>query len=143
MLTNKDIIKLDGNVSVIVNPNSILLTQKDGKIAIQGNCKQLHHLLRVEEYIERYINGESYESCLQPRNPEYLIEVKKGYHNLEEARKIGKESINHIDTICKKFVERPFETNEDIGALLEDVQYNMIKIAITKEIEGDNYEYHD
>ena len=98
--------------------------------------KQLHHLLRVEEYIERYINGESYESCLQPRNPEYLIEVKKGYHNLEEARKIGKASIHHIDTMCKKFVEeQPFEINEDVYVLLDDVQYNIIKTAITKEIK--------
>lgn len=38
--------------------------------------KQLHHLLRVQEYIHRYISGESYEACLYPKRPEFLIAVK-------------------------------------------------------------------
>ena len=38
--------------------------------------KQLHHLIRVREYIERYIDGESYEDCLISTQPEYLQKVK-------------------------------------------------------------------
>ena len=31
--------------------------------------KQLHHLLRVGEYLERYIAGEPYQNCLHPHFP--------------------------------------------------------------------------
>ena len=48
--------------------------------------KQLHHLLRVQEYIHRYISGESYEAC---QRPEFLVAVKQGYFNLEQARTCG------------------------------------------------------
>ena len=34
--------------------------------------KQLHHLFRVEEYLTRYINGETYKDCLIPKETEYL-----------------------------------------------------------------------
>ena len=37
--------------------------------------KQLHHLVRVEDYLDRYIRGESYEDCLRPTDPEYLIAI--------------------------------------------------------------------
>lgn len=97
--------------------------------------KQLHHLLRVEEYLERYINGESYENCLQSRNPEYLKAVKKGCHNLEEARELANKADKHIDEMCTKFLETcPTEIDKSVDELLDDVQYNIMKIAIQKEI---------
>ena len=58
------------------------------------NPKQLHHLLRVEEYIERYINGESYEKCLQSKMPDFLKQVKLGASfDLDAARVVDKKSI--------------------------------------------------
>ena len=97
--------------------------------------KQLHHLLRVEEYIERYISGESYEACLQARNPEYLKAVKKGCHTLEEARELANQADKHIDEMCAKFLETcSTEIDKTVDELLDDVQYNIMKIAIQKEI---------
>lgn len=100
--------------------------------------KQLHHLLRVEEYILRYINGEKYEDCLNPLNPDYLIEVKNGCHNLEEARELADISIKRIDDECLKFfLENPkaaAKEDEEVRALLDDVQYNIMKIAVQGEL---------
>lgn len=97
--------------------------------------KQLHHLLRVEDYIERYTSGESYESCLQARNPEYLKAVKRGCHNLEEARELANKADKHIDEMCAKFLETCLtEVDKFVDELLDDVQYNIMKIAIQKEI---------
>ena len=97
--------------------------------------KQLHHLLRVEDYIERYINGESYESCLHPRLPEYLKDVKAGCHSLEVARSLANHAIENIDSICAKYlVSCSKEVNQNVDALLDDVQYNIMKIAIKREI---------
>lgn len=100
--------------------------------------KQLHHLLRVKEYLQRYINGESYEDCLRPRNPEYLIAVKQGYFNLDEARIAADSAIANVtataDAFCEK-VGKTFDTEVDI--LLDDVQYNIVKTALKGEILSD------
>lgn len=97
--------------------------------------KQLHHLLRVEEYIERYINGESYERCLQPKMPDFLKQVKLGASfDLDAARVVAKKSIDHIDEMCDKFLKGEWSIDETINALLDDVQYEIMRIAIKKEI---------
>lgn len=100
--------------------------------------KQLHHLLRVKEYLQRYINGESYEDCLRPRNPEYLIAVKQGYFNLDEARVAADSAIANVtataDAFCEK-VGKTFDT--EVDTLLDDVQYNIVKTALKGEILSD------
>lgn len=100
--------------------------------------KQLHHLLRVKEYLQRYINGESYEDCLRPRNPEYLIAVKQGYFNLDEARIAADSAIANVtataDAFCEK-VGKTFDT--EVDTLLDDVQYNIVKTALKGEILSD------
>lgn len=96
--------------------------------------KQLHHLLRVEEHIERYINGVPYEKCLISETPKYLVEVKKGLYNLEEARTHANDAIEHIDLLCDDFLKNEHMVDTKIDTLLDDVQYEIMKIAIKKEI---------
>lgn len=97
--------------------------------------KELHHLLRVEDYIERYIKGESYESCLHAKLSEYLKDVKTGCHSLETARFIAAGAIENIDEMCEEFLKTcSTEVNAEVDTLLDDVQYNIMKIAIKKEI---------
>ena len=104
-------------------------------IKFEYSPKELHHLLRVEDYIERYIKGESYEDCLRARYPEYLKDVKIGRHSLETARRIAAATIENINEMCEKFLETcPKEVNTEIDELFDDVQYNIMKIAIEKEI---------
>ena len=98
--------------------------------------KQLHHLLRVEEYIERYINGVPYEKCLISEMPEYLVEVKKGLYNLGEARAHANDAIEHIDLLCDDFLKNEHTVDVKIDALLDGVQYEIMRIAIKKEIGG-------
>jgi hypothetical protein len=97
--------------------------------------KQLHHLLRVEEYIGRYISGEPYEDCLRPRRPEYLIEVKRGYYDLDTARIIGKTAIDNIERVADAFTAKvENKGNPLVDELLDAVQYNIMKIAIETEL---------
>lgn len=97
--------------------------------------KQLHHLIRVEEYIGRYISGESYFDCLQPRRPEYFKAVKIGHYNLDDARIVANTAIDNINRVCDKYLETcPKDVDQEVDALLDDVQYNIMKIAIKKEI---------
>jgi hypothetical protein len=97
--------------------------------------KQLHHLLRVEEYIGRYINGEPYEDCLHPRRPEYLLEVKRGKYDLDTARIVGKTAIDNVIRIADAFAEKVENKGDPVvDELLDSVQYDIMKDAIRKEI---------
>ncbi len=98
--------------------------------------KQLHHLLRVEDYLERYIAGESYEKCLRPADPNYLIAVKMGIYSLNEARQVGQRAILNVNSMAEEFYAKN-ENIEDpeVNALLDDVQLNMMRIAIEEEFK--------
>ena len=97
--------------------------------------KQLHHLLRVGEYLERYIAGEPYQDCLHPHFPEHLKSVKLGKYNLDEARVIGKEAIDHITQVADDFCAEHVDCEDAaMRTLLEDVQYNIMRIAVQKEL---------
>lgn len=97
--------------------------------------KQLHHLLRVEEYLGRYIAGESYASCLRPHEPEYLVSVKRGKYNLDTARVIAKTAIDNVTRIADEFCSQTSDKEDELmRELLEDVSYEIMKISVTKEL---------
>ena len=97
--------------------------------------KQLHHLLRVEEYLHRYIKGESYEECLRPRDPEYLRSVKLGKYNLDEARTLAAAAVQDvIDTTEEYMTTHEATCNPVIGDLIDDVQYQIMEISVRKEL---------
>ena len=41
--------------------------------------KQLHHILRLKDFVQRYCNGEVYRQILIPTNREELLRVKSDY----------------------------------------------------------------
>ena len=99
--------------------------------------KQLHHLIRVKEYLARYIDGESYADCLISKFPEYLIKIKQqGYYTLAQAEYIAKDYIDTVIEMADEFCAK-YEDNENplMRELLEDVSYNIMKIAVERELK--------
>ena len=107
------------------------------------DSKQLHHLLRVEEYLRRYVNGESYESCLIPTEfqSKVLRAIKKdnGLLSLEEARERANTSLLAIERLCDYGLQRyPEGSNEVVEELFKEVQYEIMRFAVTMElVEGE------
>ena len=102
--------------------------------------KQLHHLVRVDNYLTRYINGESYESCLIPEDnmKEFLLDIKKGNWPLDKARELAEISLAHVEGIADDFCEKTHDEEDPaMRDLLEDVSYNIMKIAVEKELSND------
>ena len=118
-------------------PSKLAILEKYGY-----DPKQLHHLLRIEEYIGRYIIGdESYESCLISKKPEYLIDVKLGKYDLETARTVANTALANITRIADNFCENlKDEEVPEVRELLEDVSYNIMKISIQTEFNW-GYKY--
>lgn len=98
--------------------------------------KQLHHLLRVEDFLRRYIAGEDYESCLRPVDPEYLINVKRGVYELDKAREVAAAAIKRVTDIADTYTSTHEPTYNPIAEeLIDDVQYQIMKIAVEQELK--------
>lgn len=98
--------------------------------------KQLHHLLRVEDYLERYIAGEKYENCLIPLNTDYLLAVKRGLYHVDDAVKIAEESMNHILQLSEDFCDKtPNKGDPKVDEILDMVQWNIMRFAVKDELE--------
>lgn len=98
--------------------------------------KQLHHLLRLEEFLDRYISGESYTNCLIPTHIDFLKAVKLGLYNLEDAEKQADRAINNITAVADRFTDKIENIGDPkVDMLLDDVQVNIMKIAIRNDIE--------
>ena len=101
--------------------------------------KQVSHQIRVYDYLRRYIAGEDYKSCLRPSD--YLFEQIMGYkklnvYSLEEARGTAlayiQMTVEKADAFC---AAHPEEEDPAMRELLEDVSYNIMKIAVAKELK--------
>ena len=100
--------------------------------------KQLHHLVRVDNYLTRYIAGESYKDCLIPdlAMRDFLLDIKRGDWPLDKARELAKLCLEHVEKIANEFCEKTSDQeDEEMRELLQDVSYNIMKIAVEKELQ--------
>ena len=102
--------------------------------------KQLHHLLRVEEYLYRYLSGENYADCLYSRMGDFLQSIKNTknlVYQLNEARKIAVDSLAHVVKMADDFAARHADDPVDlhVDVLLDDVQRDIMKLGIELEIQ--------
>ena len=104
--------------------------------------KQVHHLIRVEDYIERYIAGESYESCLRP-TPEkvpHMMEYKRQEIPLEVAQVEADAAIAHVTEIADAFAATVENKGDpEVDKILDGVQRDMMKLAVAIELMEDEY----
>ena len=100
--------------------------------------KQVHHLIRVDDYLTRYIAGESYKSCLKPtpKLVDHMMEYKRHEVPLDLARVEAAEVLAHTVAVADEFCATHLDReDEECRALLEDVSYNIMKIATLEELK--------
>ena len=99
--------------------------------------KQVHHLIRVDDYLTRYIAGEPYKDCLKPTRDlvPHMMEYKRHEVPLETARIEAKDFLDHTIAVADDFcATHKDEEDASCRKLLEDVSYNIMKIATLKEL---------
>ena len=102
--------------------------------------KQLSHLIRVDEYLARYIAGEPYADCLITKKPDLLIATKDMTNpkfTLEEARTIAGLHLSAVTHTADEFAaahkDEPVDWRVDV--LLDDVQRDIMKLGIELEMQ--------
>ena len=104
--------------------------------------KQLHHLLRVREYLIRYINGEPYKNCLVTNCGEYLKLVKTltpngFFHDIDTAREIAEQQLAKVISIADEFAaaHKDDPVDAEVDKLLDEVQESIMRLGIILDLE--------
>lgn len=96
------------------------------------NPKCLMNLFRMQEYVSKYIEGKSYELCLRPAQPSFLLRCKSGEYNKKEAEQLAKDictnTVAMIDEFCIKTKQQ--SVNEEVECLLNNVQREIVRIGL-------------
>lgn len=102
--------------------------------------KQLHHLIRVNEYLLRYINGDAYADCLQTKISDTLKIIKdmnNPFYSLEEARRVAdiflKGTVEAADEFAAAHKDDPIDA--EVDELLDDIQRDIVKLGIELELQ--------
>lgn len=98
--------------------------------------KQLHHIIRLNEFIKKYIWEYSYKDCLKSSMKDYLIGIKShNYYDLDTARAMAKNVDRETKYIKDLyFKNNELQINESIEKLLKNVTINVFKEKFKKEI---------
>lgn len=136
-------VKYDNEVVCFTVPNGLLVTMFNGKTAVQGNCgKQLHHILRLEEFLRGYIGGKNFAECLvtYPKyGREMLMSAKSNKFSLDKARELAKNSMAEIKLLKDNFVENhSSEIDVKVKLKANEILYAIFEDYIKKELEVRN-----
>lgn len=99
--------------------------------------KQLHHLVRVDNYLTEYIAGVSYADCLtpEPEMKKFLLQLKRGEWDLAAARELATLTLAHVEKIADEFCAQTSDVEDPaMRELLEDVCYEIMKISVKEEL---------
>lgn len=96
--------------------------------------KQLHHILRMNDFMKKYVSGKSYAECLIPDNKDYLIEIKKGILGEAEAVKLANEVDAETYNIKELNMLEQDEINQNGINILNTVKYQVLKRKFKEEI---------
>jgi hypothetical protein len=117
-------------------------SQHDEVVKYGWSTKQLHHLIRLNTFIKRWVTGERFKDCLIDPDSDGLVRVKQyghQFYTLEKARKIAKELDDETNAIKEEYIAtHEHVINEDIERLIDIVITNVMRESLKKEF-GEQY----
>lgn len=96
--------------------------------------KQLHHILRMNDFIKKYVTGARYEDCLIPDNKEYLIKIKKGILSEKEAVELAQKTDTETKEIKDKYITEKDIISESTVEILNAVKLEILTRKFKKQL---------
>lgn len=102
------------------------------------DAKQLHHLVRIEDFILNYTKGKFYDECLRPAEDtaEFLKEIKQqGRYSLAEAEHMADITLESLNKAADSYIQE----NKDepplkwVDECLDRMQYAIMREAMKTE----------
>ena len=113
-------------------------TTKD-KIEKYGyDGKQLHHILRLEDFMTAYMKGYSFKECLTSFtifSREELMRAKRSAYSLGEARVLASTTCERLKEEKDRFLDKyTFTPNEKVKKEAEEILYSVFEKQFRKEL---------
>ena len=113
-------------------------SQHDEIVKYGWSTKQLHHLMRLNTFIKRWVNDEAFEDCLIDPRSEYLTMIKQNGHSmftLDEAKFLAKKYDDETNAIKEEYIAtHEHVINDAIGRMADDVVVDVVRESLKKEI---------
>lgn len=99
--------------------------------------KQLHHILRLNEFMRRWLNGVPYADCLISQEREHLKMVKAGGIELGAAVEIADRTIENMQRTKAEYMDSHIASvNKKVETILNETLVNLLKFNFQQEIGG-------
>ena len=99
--------------------------------------KQLHHIVRLNEFTIRYLTEkEKFGNCYMSKSCDYLIKIKKGYYNLAEARKMADTYNDFTCDLCNEHITEEDDININTIHKLDDWIMRIITDSLKDDLGG-------
>lgn len=109
------------------------IKEKINKYGYDG--KQLHHIIRMNDFIYAYTHNKLYKECLTYLpHKELMMEAKLNKFSLEEALELAEFFDNQTKEMKNFYLKEPEDINQDALNALNKVQYEVIKRKIKTDI---------
>lgn len=112
------------------------LIHKIEKFGYDG--KQVSHIERLNDFVKKYVNGESYEKCFKVDDNlrQHLIDVKtNSKYDLEEARVVAKQICDETYEIAKEWQSKNKKfIDVEVDELFEKVMTDIFKLHFREEL---------
>lgn len=109
------------------------IKEKIDKYGYDG--KQLHHIIRMNDFIYAYTHNKLYKECLTYLpHKELMMEAKLNKFSLKEALELAEFFDNQTKEMKDFYLKEPEEINQDALNTLNKVQYEVIKRKIKTDI---------
>ena len=113
-------------------------SQHDEIVKYGWATKQLHHIIRLHNFLKRWADGEFFAECLIDLDSDYLVKIKQHGHEmltLEEARDMAKKFDAETNAIKEKYIAtHAHDIDEHAGQVIDDVVVSIIRECLRKEI---------
>lgn len=109
-----------------IMPHSKELIQKYGYEA-----KQLIHLIRLNDFIHKYIAGKPYKECMTPSDTTILMHIaalREYKYSLSEAVSIADYYLSNTNEIVNDYLieKKDAKPNKEVDKFLDDMAYKII-----------------
>lgn len=97
--------------------------------------KQLHHIIRMADFIYCYTHGDTYEECLKYLpHKSMMMKAKLNKYTLEEALRLADYFDNSTRDMKDLYLKENDEIKQSAIDLLNKIQYNVIKRKLKKDL---------
>ena len=105
------------------------------------DSKQLCHILRIQDFLERYIAGEKYADCLIPRDVDGLHAIKRYESDidLETAKAMASKAVAQIDLMVYDYEQNhsTMEFDAEANALLDNCLWEVMNTSFRALFGGE------